>query len=64
MEQFTPLFQAFLILMALIGGLGGIFRILLNPVYFQLEKLKAGQARLEAKIDQLLSYQKENKQAN
>ena len=66
MEIFTPLFQAVIAFVVFLTGLGFVFSLLLGPVkenQVRLEKrmdgfdneLKAGQAKLESKIDRLLA---------
>ena len=67
MEGLDP--HTILVVIASFTGLGALFRILLNPVYFRLDKLErrmdqleAGQARfdnelkeIKSKLDQLLA---------
>ena len=46
--------QTVIAVIALLTGLGFIFRLLLSPIYDRLSKLEAGQAKLESKLDKLL----------
>ena len=58
MESLTmlvPLFTAIIAFCAVLGPLGFIFKLLLNPVKKDIEDLKQGQKELNTKIDKLLS---------
>ena len=47
MEQFTPLFQAFLAFMALIGGFSFAVDLIVRPLKKDIAKLEAGQAEIK-----------------
>ncbi len=58
-KNLSPLFQAILAFVAIITSLGLIFKLLLEPIKKDISridgKLKAGLAKLEAKIDKILA---------
>ena len=47
MEQFVPLFQAFIAFMALIGGFTFAVDVIFRPLKKDVERLEKGQAKLE-----------------